>query len=790
MPEPTLASLPKVSRGKTQAERQRLSNALQQGFAEKTRGYAERIAAGTISIPQWQNFMIRAVQKHSIEQAALGGIDYVDRPGLDTAIKRETAYLSRFADQLAIARVKGNPMSAGQIANRSSLYSRLGKQVFQGGTEARVGDEPGYVWQYISQDDGGTCSACLASEGFYLAAEGPMPGSVCFGAGRCRCRRERVYNVEEANRLVNQEGAALSTPVSPTARRTPEQIFADKIQFIDYTEQKRFELINRLAEINHNVRDAAAEMRRAKREKSPERFSRFQTLKEQYESERDTFLKQVEDASEYIVKLRDEAEEYYRAKLAPATPTPAITPQPTVTLPPGAAPLPPGTTIEDAADFLWIKAHDLREKARLVYKDINLIKIDLNYWESELDRFIRGVPRSNANWNQSDVELFIRTEKAKLAEAVKNYQPLDDEYQQAQQKAILWESYVPAKQLEGTQVRQRLLQAVADREAELIAVKDQWSVNYKELQRESRELRNIRNFVTDLEELKQSIETADQFSAKSFIVSTYNPDTKQISRVEREITVSDRDRIKRLNENIAGLERRQKLVDSLYDLDKDLSATKTRLELDATSEWRERFIYQKTPSTSSVRINPSITDPEFRGWLDEGVEGFRRVIGQGHAIDGREVPLSQEQGRAYFTATTGVHIDRQQWLSGVNDTRSVTVHELTHWLNKTDPTIARLVYAKYKERTGSEPTKSLAALTGNSYGANEVTRIDKFTEEYFGKDYYSERGYDEQFRDLEQMSSNELLTMAVQYLYGDPVKLAREDPDLFDWTIDLLRKRL
>lgn len=65
------------------------------------------------------------------------------------------------------------------------------------------GAEAGYVVDYRAVDDRGTCDPCLQAEqnGPYLANEGPMPAAVCLGRGRCRCRRELVYDPAAYARL-------------------------------------------------------------------------------------------------------------------------------------------------------------------------------------------------------------------------------------------------------------------------------------------------------------------------------------------------------------------------------------------------------------------------------------------------------------------------------------------------------------------------------------------------------------------------------------------------------------
>ena len=85
--------------------------------------------------------------------------------------------------------------------------------------------------------------------------------------------------------------------------------------------------------------------------------------------------------------------------------------------------------------------------------------------------------------------------------------------------------------------------------------------------------------------------------------------------------------------------------------------------------------------------------------------------------------------------------------------------------------------AFYDRRTEGYPLISLNEATeSNRYGVNEMTRLDKFLRPYMGKEYPDRGG-------------TEIITMGVEMLYNDPQKLAKGDPDYFDFLLQTLQKR-
>ena len=62
---------------------------------------------------------------------------------------------------------------------------------------------------------------------------------------------------------------------------------------------------------------------------------------------------------------------------------------------------------------------------------------------------------------------------------------------------------------------------------------------------------------------------------------------------------------------------------------------------------------------------------------------------------------------------------------------------------------------------------------GDGYDKREKGKRDKFIVPYMGKIY--------------SQGATEIVSMGMEFLFADPVKLAKEDPEYFDFMIDLLR---
>lgn len=107
------------------------------------------------------------------------------------------------------------------------------------------------------------------------------------------------------------------------------------------------------------------------------------------------------------------------------------------------------------------------------------------------------------------------------------------------------------------------------------------------------------------------------------------------------------------------------------------------------------------------------------------------------------------------------------------DTARAVVHELGHHIEYTNPTIHAKVRAFYERRTAGEAAKPLNDVANStSYRPSEMTKPDNFINPYMGKEY----GW-----------ATEILSMGLEYFYSEPVKLATQDPEYFNFIYNILR---
>ena len=121
--------------------------------------------------------------------------------------------------------------------------------------------------------------------------------------------------------------------------------------------------------------------------------------------------------------------------------------------------------------------------------------------------------------------------------------------------------------------------------------------------------------------------------------------------------------------------------------------------------------------------------------------------------------------RAYYHPGTGEIV-----LSASSGKRTM-VHEMGHWLENHNEKIKQKIRAFYRRRTANERLQMFDTKLG--YTSDEVFKKDKFIDNYMGKQYDS--------------GDTELVSMGLEYLVTDPVKLAKGDPELFDFVVDLIR---
>jgi hypothetical protein len=82
----------------------------------------------------------------------------------------QDAYVSRFADEIALRQLQGRPMSAAQISARSAQYAGQGRRLFFESYETQGSNQsgPGWICHYVAQDDPATCSPCQRAVPYHL----------------------------------------------------------------------------------------------------------------------------------------------------------------------------------------------------------------------------------------------------------------------------------------------------------------------------------------------------------------------------------------------------------------------------------------------------------------------------------------------------------------------------------------------------------------------------------------------------------------------------------------------
>lgn len=171
---------------------------------ERTVTQAAQTAAA--SLATWQRRMARTISDYTLAQATAGAgqpLNDTQLGRVQAANRRNLAFLALFAVQAMARSVLGKPMGFTGIKRRAALYAGVGRAEFF--RAAEDGLPRGWVVRYISRDDPATCGACSQyHRTVWLPHDGPYPGDVCYGAGRCRCERMLEYNPAEWSRLTGQ----------------------------------------------------------------------------------------------------------------------------------------------------------------------------------------------------------------------------------------------------------------------------------------------------------------------------------------------------------------------------------------------------------------------------------------------------------------------------------------------------------------------------------------------------------------------------------------------------------
>lgn len=101
------------------------------------------------------------------------------------------------------------------------------------------------------------------------------------------------------------------------------------------------------------------------------------------------------------------------------------------------------------------------------------------------------------------------------------------------------------------------------------------------------------------------------------------------------------------------------------------------------------------------------------------------------------------------------------------------IHELAHRQEYINADILNAEKEFFLRRTAGEEYVKLRDVTKINYQHSEITKVDNFIDPYMGKDYGGQ--------------AYELLSMGLETLYAEPMKLAK-DEDMLNWVVDMILK--
>lgn len=181
--------------------------------------------------------------------------------------------------------------------------------------------------------------------------------------------------------------------------------------------------------------------------------------------------------------------------------------------------------------------------------------------------------------------------------------------------------------------------------------------------------------------------------------------------------------------------------------------------------------------------------------ITEGVYMFRRIVGDHPALRGKKLdvrvlgPGAGDRRERYSLRSIGEEgaTSRGHLILTAKAPDNIIVHEMGHWMEDEVPEAAQRIREFLKRRAGNERLSPLSKFEGRGYDSNEFGVKDQFISPYIGKYYVPGTRIEGELPNWERVYASEVLSMGLQYMCENPVKFAREDPEMFDLIFDILR---
>jgi hypothetical protein len=198
----------------------------------------------------------------------------------------------------------------------------------------------------------------------------------------------------------------------------------------------------------------------------------------------------------------------------------------------------------------------------------------------------------------------------------------------------------------------------------------------------------------------------------------------------------------------------------------------------ATANERIRTVIEQRASEARKMLY--VSDPSSVQFADAGKRKMSKAAAQqardGLGIFNQMVSRKLTEGlSAQFSETSAQRAFFSYGTVSISKASNMTtvVHELGHWLEYNNKELFALVNEFFNRRVAGDRLKWL----GGNYPKSEKSFFDDFIEPYMGKLYGT----------MENKQGTEITSMGLQFFYEDPVRLADEDPDYFDFIYNLLR---
>jgi|SanBayMetagenome_1026888.scaffolds.fasta_scaffold12052_2 hypothetical protein len=182
------------------------------------------------------------------------------------------------------------------------------------------------------------------------------------------------------------------------------------------------------------------------------------------------------------------------------------------------------------------------------------------------------------------------------------------------------------------------------------------------------------------------------------------------------------------------------------------------------------LVQVKTPlkniNAKCVSKNPAKVEER-----EKAVKEFAKLVSipdfSGKVVIG-DIPAGKSEGSSFFIpGSNTISMSQSHGIHAV-------VHELAHWLENVRPEIRKEVKAYYDKRTKDEPLTSIGKSPNG--GGDILVKKDQWIAPYQGREYSP------------TSEVTEVLSVGLELLHKNPLFLAKNDPDLFDFIYATVRR--